>query len=145
MASLIHCTTSSLSRSFPLPLRGARWAPTTTPLCWTPRRAACAAIRPARAAWGRWPRVCCLGLGSMPRLIVFYVIDCQSCNLGYRFDGRACFLHQCPGDLVEDYATSTCWRSAGLLSTATLNFSSFPLRHGLTYVVCNVVLSPLCG
>ena len=61
--------------------------------------------------------------------------DCQACNLGYRFDGRSCFLHQCPAGLVEDYTLSTCWRSSGPMAAAKIDYSEFPLRQGFTYQV----------
>jgi len=58
--------------------------------------------------------------------------DCQDCRLGYRFDGRACWFHDCPSGYAEDFATASCWRQTQR-TTMTFEPKGFPLREGCIY------------
>ncbi len=72
----------------------------------------------------------------------FNLADCQSCNFGYLFDGRSCYLYARyvatgqPFGYILDLSTQTFWRSAGTRSLAVIDFSQYLLRQGFTYQVC---------
>ncbi len=83
-------------------------------------------------------------------LSLFLTIDCQACNLGYIFDGRACILFQTyrqsgdPSGFALDLSTNFLWRPTGPYATAQLNFTTYPLRQGYSYTVCTLIVSCVC-